>query len=81
MYCSMAMVIEGAPGAGAAMSRRSPASSTALQVVGPKAAISVPFWSKSGKFFCRLSMPPGLKKASRSYFRSLRSCRSQATVR
>ena len=40
-YCSIAIDIEGALGKGALTSSVNPASSTALAVVGPKAAIRV----------------------------------------
>ena len=52
--------------ASASMSNRNPASRTALDVVGPKAAITVPFCLNFGKFFFKLSIPPGLKKTSMS---------------
>jgi hypothetical protein len=49
-YCSIAIVMDGAAGVGAGISSIKPASSTALCVVAPKAAIRVLFCLKSGKF-------------------------------
>ena len=60
MYCSMAMVIEGAFGVGAAMSTRNLFSVAAFSVVGPNVAMHVVPCSKSGKFLYKLSMPLGL---------------------
>ena len=62
MNCSSAMVMDGALGFGASISRRNPASLTALEVVGPKAAIFVLFCLKSGKFCLSDFIPEGLKK-------------------
>ena len=66
IYSSSAPVIEGAFGKGASISTSSPASLTALAVVGPNVAIRVLFCLKSGKFTKSELMPDGLKKASTS---------------
>jgi hypothetical protein len=57
---SRAIVIEGAFGLGAFISSRNPSCSTALAVVGPKAAILISPWTKSGKFSFNDLMPEGL---------------------
>ena len=44
------MVIEGAAGCGAKISKASPASTTAAEVVEPNAAMRVLFCLKSGRF-------------------------------
>ena len=62
-YCSKAMVIEGATGNGAGISKINPASKTALCVDTPNAAIRVLFCLKSGKFLYNDCMLEGLKKA------------------
>src|ERR1700712_390384 len=62
-YCSMAIVMEGAAGVGAGISIIRPASSTALWVVAPNAAIRVLFCLKSGKFLYNDWILDGLKKA------------------
>ena len=62
MYCSMAIVIEGALTEGASISTFKPASLTAFAVVFPKAAIRVLFCLKLGKFFNKDLIPEGLKK-------------------
>jgi hypothetical protein len=54
------MVIEGALGFGAFMSSLSPSCSTAQAVVGPKAAIFISPWTKSGKFSFSDFIPEGL---------------------
>src|SRR5690606_25363031 len=66
MYCSSAIVIDGAAGTVAWMSSFKPASSTACAVVGPKAAIRVLFCLNFGKFLKREMMPEGLKNTSTS---------------
>src|SRR6218665_2617260 len=65
--CSMAAVMLGAFGCGACRSRRRLFFTTAFAVVGPKAAITVVFCLKSGKFLNNDSIPPGLKNTSISY--------------
>lgn len=50
IYCSRAMVMDGAFGVGAWISTRNPLSSAALAVVAPKVAMRVSFCLKSGKF-------------------------------
>lgn len=60
MYCSMAIVMDGAFGVGAAMSTLNLLSFAAFSVVGPKVAMHVVPCSKSGKFLNKLSMPLGL---------------------
>ena len=52
--------IDGIPGIGAFTSILNPASSAALAVVGPKAAILVPFCLKVGKFLINDCIPDGL---------------------
>ena len=48
MYCSKAMVMDGALAVGALMSIRNPAASAAFAVVGPNTAMRVGPCSKSG---------------------------------
>lgn len=57
---SIAMVIDGMPGIGALMSILNPAFSAAFAVVGPKAAILVPFCLNLGKFLIKDWIPDGL---------------------
>lgn len=78
---SIAPTIEGALGCGAFTSRRKLCFSTAIAVVGPKAAIAVVFCLKSGKFTNNDSIPPGLKKTNKSQQTFSKSERSDATVR
>jgi len=59
-YSSRAIVIDGALGLGALISSLRPSCSTALAVVGPKAAIFISPWTKSGKFSLSDFMPDGL---------------------
>src|SRR5574338_652984 len=59
---SKAATIEGVSGAGAFMWSVKPASSTALEVLLPKAPILVPFCLYRGKFSNRLLTPLGVKK-------------------
>ena len=66
MYCSKAMVMEGAAGTGAWMSSFKPASSTACAVVGPKAAIRVVLCLNFGKFLNSDLIPDGEKKTNTS---------------
>jgi hypothetical protein len=47
MYCSNAIVMDGYSGLGAFIFKVKPASATAFEVVGPKAAIRVSFCLKS----------------------------------
>ena len=79
-YSSIAPVMLGASGIGASMSNLNPASLTAFAVVGPNAAMTVPFCLNLGKFLRRLSMPPGLKNTSMSWVNAFMSLRSLATV-
>src|SRR5665811_296026 len=81
MYCSNAIVIEGARDEGASMSNRKPASRTACAVLGPKDAIRVSFCIKSGKFWYNDLIPEGLKNTKTSYLMSLKSDKSLLTVR
>lgn len=60
MNSSIAIVIEGHCGVGALISRRKPASSTAMAVAGPNAAITVVSWTKSGKFWNKDLIPDGV---------------------
>ena len=48
MYCSSAIVIDGFSGLGAFILSVRPASATAFEVVGPKAAMRVSFCVKLG---------------------------------
>src|SRR5579864_7550264 len=66
-YFSSADTIEGACGSGALMSRVSPASCTALEVLLPKAPIFVPFCLNLGRLSNRLFTPLGVKKQMISY--------------
>ena len=65
-YSSIAMVMDGIFGIGAWMSRFKPASSTALWVVGPNAAMRVLFCRKEGKLRYNDLIPEGLKNAMMS---------------
>ncbi len=67
MYSSTAIVIEGDVLVGAARFNFKPALVTALEVVGPKAAMIDPFCVYSGKFLNREATPEGLKKINISY--------------
>ena len=60
----MAIVMDGAVLVGAEIFSFNPDSSTAVAVVGPKAAIKVEFCLKSGKFLSNDLTPDGLKKIS-----------------
>lgn len=77
----MAMLIDGEVLVGALMLSVSPASLTALAVRGPKAAISVEFCSKLGKFLNKDLIPEGLKKTNMSYLEISRLVKSLAVVR
>jgi len=66
MYCSRAMVIDGASGVGASMLSVNPASLTAWAVEVPKQAIFVSFCLKSGKFCNSDLIPEGLKNTRMS---------------
>jgi hypothetical protein len=59
---SSAVTILGLCGKGALISKANPASSTALMVFSPKAAIFVEFCLYLGKFSIKLLIPPGVKK-------------------
>ena len=65
-YISNAAVIEGAFTEGASISRRNPASRTALAVVAPKQPILTSSCLNSGKFFNKESIPDGLKNNNMS---------------
>ena len=58
---SNADTIDGALGIGALISRRSPLSSTAFEVVGPNAPIIVPFCLKVGLYSNKVITLSGLK--------------------
>src|SRR5450432_1442576 len=61
-YLSNAATIEGVCGNGAFISNNKPASSTALDVLFPKAPIFVPFCLNRGQLSKRLLTPLGVKK-------------------
>ena len=66
IYCSKAIVIEGALGVGASMSSFNPAFLIASAVVGPKQAIRVLFCLNFGKFLNKDLIPEGLKNTNTS---------------
>src|SRR5690606_34751446 len=66
IYCSTAIVILGASGVGAGISRISPRSKMAWCVDGPKAASRVSFCLKSGKFSNKDCTLDGLKNTMMS---------------
>src|ERR1700730_13579335 len=66
-YFSKAETMEGACGCGALISSTKPASSTARDVLIPKAPILVPFCWYLGKLSKRLLTPLGVKKQMISY--------------
>ena len=66
-YSSRAVVIEGACGDGASISRRNPASFTACAVAAPKQPILTSPCSNSGKFFSNDAIPEGLKYITTIY--------------
>src|SRR6476469_4847848 len=65
--CSNAATIEGVCGWGALMLKVRPASSTALEVLLPKAPITVPFCLNFGTLSNKLFTPLGVKKQITSY--------------
>ncbi len=66
IYFCNAIVIDGVSGVGALISILNPASVAASTVEFPNTAILVFFWSKSGKFCSKDSIPDGLKKTKMS---------------
>src|SRR5688572_15544565 len=66
MYCSIAIVMDGASGTGAITSTFRLASITAWLVAAPKAAIRVLFCLNFGKFFNNEVIPEGLKNTNMS---------------
>src|SRR5947209_13623960 len=64
---SSAATMEGAWGSGALMPNLSPASSMALEVLFPKAPITVPFCLNLGTLSNKLLTPLGVKKQMTSY--------------
>src|ERR1700744_2861745 len=79
-YFSSAETMEGAWGRGALMSRVRPASSTAREVLLPKAPIFVPFCLNLGMLSNRLLTPLGVKKQIMSYSLWLRTAATSLLI-